>query len=211
MKQKLLLIVVSFMFVCAGICTSAYASTLVFDGTETIDFTFDVDFYNGGNLVSHVVEINPYPEPNSNDTVWDDLKMTDRNWAVYMDDTPEGDDYTIDDIFKTKKLLRGWINNGSTQGLLDIAFIFDEIENPDAAIPPYSATGVGLMITDNYGTYNFDFMTQIINQDPNIPCSTGNLFVTASNFAPIPEPATMLLMGFGLLGVAGISRKKIQF
>ena len=33
-------------------------------------------------------------------------------------------------------------------------------------------------------------------------------YVTASPSAPIPDPATFLLFGLGLLGVAGVSRKK---
>ena len=40
-------------------------------------------------------------------------------------------------------------------------------------------------------------------------CSNDDLM--AQGTAPVPEPATILLMGFGLLGIAGFTRKKFKF
>lgn len=38
----------------------------------------------------------------------------------------------------------------------------------------------------------------------------GNDDLMGSGTAPVPEPATIILMGTGLLGIAGIGRKKLK-
>jgi len=37
-----------------------------------------------------------------------------------------------------------------------------------------------------------------------------DMTVVGNDMAPVPEPATMMLMGIGLLGIAGISRRKLR-
>ena len=38
--------------------------------------------------------------------------------------------------------------------------------------------------------------------------SDGNLEAWAANISPVPEPSTIILLGTGLLGLAGASRKR---
>ena len=212
MKQKFLVIMAALLVVFTGVYANAYATTLGFDGTESLKFTFDVTLktnadgtvYIDGDKPTHVVKIEPFPQPQSNDTVWDMLDLTDRNWAIYQDDTPEGNDFTVNDIFKWPIHLKGFLENGDNSLALDLSFIFEDVENPNAQMPPWSSDGNGMMFTEEFGDYNFDFVTSL---EPENECS-GKLVVTATNFNPVPEPTTILLFSLGLLGVAGISRKK---
>jgi hypothetical protein len=74
---------------------------------------------------------------------------------------------------------------------------------------------VGFAGDNEHYVVSFD-LAQIFTTDPMLTGFTAHLTMECGNdnlmgTAPVPEPATILLMGFGLFGIAGFTRKKFKF
>jgi len=67
----------------------------------------------------------------------------------------------------------------------------------------------GTWYTDLYRTLNLDFGSSGFTGALNFSADTDNLLYPG-DIKPVPEPATMLLLGTGIIGLAALGRKKFQ-
>ena len=95
----------------------------------------------------------------------------------------------------------------------DYSYDSDSPTQPNG-VNPGEVLGIVFDYTDGYG------LEQIIAALNNGSLSVGihvqgfgsggsEGFISASSINPVPEPASMVLLGIGLMGIAGISRKKV--
>lgn len=181
--------------------------------------------YTGADIIidgynySDIIDVDQAPGPNTIRPWFVDGTAIYTNWA-YNDELNQYNwvEYTADLTIGNWNIGLNAINNG---GNLPASYTAFEIEFSDG---PSLGTNFYIPASDtevNYGFMNIDIATagtytyrfawlndQWWDGDANIRINSAFFDNTAT--VPVPEPATMLLLGAGLLGLAGIRRKFIK-
>ena len=222
-----LLVVVLFL---AGISETGWATPFQNGDFETGDFTGwsgEIGYYDNGNLVGTTVDpdssdyFNLFHTPNP-DYLWTaEISLDDTYYhnALYQDftlDALNGPGWTMDITF--------WISWSPTNPDWDGISVTLEDAGGNQSINlldgvSYDDLTTGISITQDitsfaqsYGGQDVELAFTIWDWDFNTDdvLIIDNISFQQRAPAPVPEPSTVVLLGFGLAGIVGLRKKRVR-
>lgn len=131
------------------------------------------------------------------------------SFDIFFGDTSDGLNFTDGDQFNNflpGSQPAGWSSYSFEPQAFDDPGFFGSIDTGALAI---GASVTGFNVTFNWtGTGSYDHLWYILYDENYAEVETGYTALKDPGQQVVPEPTTLLLFGFGLLGTAIISRKK---
>jgi len=192
---KVFFVVCLFLF---GIAANSYSAPvgLGFDGTEGVYGTWN-DYYKG--YYSSTEEWSGYYIATISGVA--DKVPLEENASLYLGETFDGIWAKVDNPSGTSGYLTTTADGDLKSGTWSLA---DPFELGFYAVK--GATDFAFYYVDPYQSHGNWSTIHLLNGGQNQP-AISHLGALAES-TPVPEPATMLLLGSGLIGLAGMGRKK---
>lgn len=205
MKKLLTLWTIVFMFCFAGIVNAAMMN---FDDLDVSGHCGQITTYQGFNFINGgIFETDEYTSQHTgyyNGAVSPHNVLL--NWGSQDLNMNSGSTFTFNDAYFTAAWndeleveISGWLG---TEELYNSIFHVDT-QNPYLAT--FNWTGIDSILIETQGGINHGY------EGAGTHVAIDNLrYNEPIGAAPVPEPATVLLMGVGLAGLAGIQRKRMN-